>query len=104
MIDLTIKIGGEAGFGIVTTGILMGKIAIRSGYNVFEYPEYPSLIRGGHNVVEIRISDEKVYAQDGKIDILVCLNKETYDRHYNKVKESGLIILDKDKIDISSSK
>ena len=30
MIDFTLKIGGEAGFGIMTTGLLMGKIATRS--------------------------------------------------------------------------
>lgn len=101
MIDITVKIGGEAGFGIMTTGLLMGKIATRSGYYVFEYPEYPSLIRGGHNVVDIRISDNKVYSQEQKVDILVCLNEETLKLHINEMKNKGLIILDKDKIDKS---
>ena len=31
MIDFTVKIGGEAGFGIMTTGLFLGKIATRSG-------------------------------------------------------------------------
>ena len=42
-------IGGEAGFGIMTTGLTFSKIASRSGYQVLDYVEYPSLIRGGHN-------------------------------------------------------
>ena len=104
MIDLTIKIGGEAGFGIMTTGLLLGKIATRSGYHAFEYPEYPSLIRGGHNVIEIRISDEKVYSQEKKVDILVCLNKDTYLLHKNEVKEGGIVILDESKVDITKEK
>ena len=62
MIDITVKIGGEAGFGIMTTGLLLGKIATRSGYNAFEYAEYPSLIRGGHNVIEVRISSEEIFS------------------------------------------
>src|SRR3989344_5885840 len=104
MIDFTLKIGGEAGFGIMTTGLLMGKIATRSGYHAFEYPEYPSLIRGGHNVIEIRISDEKVYSQEKKVDVLVCLNKETYILHKDEVKDGGVVIADEQKNSIADKK
>ncbi len=103
MIDFTVKIGGEAGFGIMTTGLLLGKLATRSGYHAFEYAEYPSLIRGGHNVIEVRISDEKVYSQEKKVDILVCLNEETFDFHKDEVKETGLVIVERDKINTVDS-
>jgi len=103
MINLTVKIGGEAGFGIMTTGLFLGKLATRSGYHAFEYPEYPSLIRGGHNVVSVRISDENVFAQEKDTDVLVCLNLETYELHINELKKGGLIILDQEKVDISKS-
>src|SRR3972149_1565313 len=98
MIDITVKIGGEAGFGIMTTGLLLGKIATRSGYHAFEYSEYPSLIRGGHNVIEVRISDEKVYSQQKQVDILLCLNLETFNLHAEEVKEAGVIVYDADRI------
>lgn len=104
MTDLTIKIGGEAGFGIMTTGVLVGKIATRSGYQTFEYSEYPSLIRGGHNVVEVRISDEQVFSQERCVDILVCLNKQTYDLHKSEIKESGVVVIDEEKADIQNEK
>lgn len=104
MVDLTVKIGGEAGFGIMTTGLFLGKIATRSGYHAFEYSEYPSLIRGGHNVVEVRISDEKVYAQEKGVDVLVCLNEETYTLHKDEVKEEGLVVIDADKVNIEKEK
>lgn len=98
MLNLTVKFGGEAGFGIMTTGHIIGKIATRSGYHAFEYAEYPSLIRGGHNVVEVRISDEKVYSQEKMVDILICLNKETYDLHKNELKDGAVVVYDEDKI------
>lgn len=99
MIDINIKIGGEAGFGIMTTGLFVGKIATRSGYNTFEYSEYPSLIRGGHNVIEVRISDEEIYSQEMQVDILLCLNFETHQLHSGEVKDRGTIVMDEDKID-----
>jgi Pyruvate/2-oxoacid:ferredoxin oxidoreductase gamma subunit len=33
------KIGGEAGFGIMTVGLSFAKIASRSGYYIFDYAE-----------------------------------------------------------------
>ena len=98
MLDITVKIGGEAGFGIMTTGLLMGKIATRSGYHAFEYSEYPSLIRGGHNVIEVRFGDEKIWSQQKKVDVLVCLNLETFNLHAGEVKEGGVIVYDADRI------
>jgi 2-oxoglutarate/2-oxoacid ferredoxin oxidoreductase subunit alpha len=104
MINMTVKIGGEAGFGIMTTGIFLGKIATRSGYFAFEYSEYPSLIRGGHNVVEVRICDEPVYSQEKKVDVLMCLNKETFLLHKNELKDGAVVVYDQDKIDINAEK
>lgn len=85
----------------MTTGLFLGKIATRSGYHAFEYSEYPSLIRGGHNIIEVRISDEKVFSQEKKVDVLVCLNEETYILHKEEVKENGMVVIDQEKIDMT---
>lgn len=92
----TWKIGGEAGFGIMTTGLLFAKIAARSGYNTYDFVEYPSLIRGGHNAYDVTFGDEQVTTIKPTIDILICLNKETYDLHKNKMSKDGLILFDPD--------
>jgi len=92
----TWKIGGEAGFGIMTTGLLFAKIAARSGYRTFDFVEYPSLIRGGHNAYDVTFGDEAVTNLKPSIDILICLNKETYDLHKEKMSHGGLIIFDPD--------
>ena len=98
MTDFTWLIGGEAGFGIMTTGVVFSKIATRSGYHIFDYVEYPSLIRGGHNAYEVHISEAPVSYLSPTIDILVCLNKETYEKHKTRLTSSSLVVFDQDAI------
>lgn len=93
------KIGGEAGFGIMTTGLVFEKIATRSGYHVYDYPEYPSLIRGGHNTYDVTISDKEVHSSNWEVDLLVCLNKETYTLHKHRLHEQSLVIYDPEEFD-----
>ncbi len=100
MTDFTWLIGGEAGFGIMTTGVVFSKIVTRSGYHIFDYVEYPSLIRGGHNAYEVHVSDLPVSHLSQTIDILVCLNKETYEKHRSRLTPSSLVIFDKDEFEI----
>lgn len=94
------KIGGEAGFGIMTTGAIISKIATRSGYHIFNYSEYPSLIRGGHNTVEVILSDEEITAPKWDIDMLVCLNKDTYDLHKHRLHNNSIVLYDQDLYEI----
>lgn len=90
------KIGGEAGFGIMTTGLAFSKMATRQGYHIFDYIEYPSLIRGGHNTYEVLVSDESVSASKSEIDILICLNKSTFLLHKNRLTKKSVVIYDKE--------
>jgi 2-oxoglutarate/2-oxoacid ferredoxin oxidoreductase subunit alpha len=96
MQSITWKIGGEAGFGIMTTGLMFSKIAVRHGYNIFDYVEYPSLIRGGHNVYEVRVSDKKVYSQEKGVDFLFALHRQAIDLHKNELKDGAIVVYDKD--------
>ncbi len=90
----TWKIGGEAGFGINAAGSIFSKFVARSGYYAFDYIEYPSLIRGGHNALEVVIADEEIGTLREKIDFLVCLNAETYQKHSVRLHEKSLILYD----------
>ncbi len=100
MIDFTWMIGGEAGFGIMTTGVVFSKIAARSGYHIFDYIEYPSLIRGGHNAYEVHIAEFEVSHLNPEIDVLVCLNKETYEKHQARLTPSSLVVFDQDEFEV----
>ncbi|OGK62294.1 hypothetical protein A2334_02295 [Candidatus Roizmanbacteria bacterium RIFOXYB2_FULL_38_10] len=88
------KIGGEAGFGILTTGTMFSKIVSRLGYYIFDYIQYPSLIRGGHNTYDVGFSDAPVHDLKANIDMLVCLNKETFDNHKERLRSDSFVIYD----------
>jgi 2-oxoglutarate ferredoxin oxidoreductase subunit alpha len=91
---LTWMIGGKAGYGIMSTGLIFSKACARGGLHVFDTVEYPSLIRGGHNSYHVRVEDEEVHSNIGIIDILVALNTDTVQRHKDSITESGAIIFD----------
>lgn len=101
MIDFTWKIGGEAGFGIMTTGTVFSKLASRFGYHIFDYVEYPSLIRGGHNAYEVHVSENDISCLKPELDLLVCLNKETFDRHKHRLTSSSIVVFDKEDFEMT---
>ncbi len=94
MVDIQWVIGGEAGYGIMTTGQMMAKIFTRLGMSVFDYVEYPSLIRGGHNAYYVRASDTQIYCQKKPVDILVALNRESIDKHKHELIPGSAVVYD----------
>lgn len=98
----SVKIGGQAGQGVKFAGLLLAKVATRSGYYIYTYTEYPSLIRGGHNVMQICIGPQEVTAPCKKVDLLIALNQETIDKHLDELSPGSGIIFDSgEEIDIS---
>jgi 2-oxoglutarate/2-oxoacid ferredoxin oxidoreductase subunit alpha len=102
--SLSWKIGGEAGFGIKASGTMLGKIFMRAGYEVFDYTEYPSLIRGGHNTFQVCVADQAINSIAHGLDILVALNQETIDKHLAELSPAGLLIFDQDQVKFKKAK
>lgn len=98
------KVAGAAGEGIMTTGLLLSKTIARHGWYIFDYPEYPSLIRGGHNDYQIHASKNPVFAQSTKVDLLVALNKDGLDFHKDELVDTSIVLYDgsDDNINIAS--
>ena len=46
--EYTIRVGGEAGQGLLSIGNALAKILSRYGCHVFTHQDYMSRIRGGH--------------------------------------------------------
>jgi 2-oxoglutarate ferredoxin oxidoreductase subunit alpha len=100
--NLTWKIGGEAGYGIISAGSIFSKIFTKKGYFVVDYNEYPSLIRGGHNIYTLRVSSNQIYSIDKDLNILVALNQEALMLHQEEVTYGGYIIYDGDVCNIKA--
>lgn len=90
----SLKIGGQAGQGIKSAGLNFAKVATRSGYNIYTYTEYPSLIRGGHNVMQICFSEKSVGAPQKYTNFLIALNQETIDRHLEELPSGSALLFD----------
>lgn len=98
------KIGGEAGFGIQVSGLLFAKVCARAGLSVFDYAEYPSLIRGGHNTLQVRVGEgRKVRAPERAVDLLVALNEETALLHRRELSTNAALLYDRDAFPLEGS-
>lgn len=89
-----IKIAGQAGQGIKSAGLILSKFLTRQNHFIYNYIEYPSLIRGGHNVIHINFSAKKVFGPSNQTDFLLALNSESILKHRNSLTENSVIIFD----------
>ncbi len=96
--DLSLSIGGAAGQGIATPGNILARLFTRRGLYLNAYNAYQSIVRGGHIFLTIRISDRKVYSHGDRLDILVCLNQDTMDRHLGLMGPGSRVIFNSDSI------
>jgi len=98
----TWKIGGEAGFGVNSSGLLFSKYITRNGLFAFEYSEYPSLIRGGHQTSQITIDSVPVFSEHFTVDVLLALNKASVELHKNELSKNSAIIYDSAQFSLST--
>lgn len=102
--NFTWKIGGEAGYGIISSAQIFSKALARGGLNVFATSEYPSLIRGGHNSFEVKAREKNLDSTDRQVDLLVALDKETIEWHLDELSANAGIIYDPKVVDPENPK
>jgi len=78
-IDLTIKIGGEGGEGVISSGDFLMQAATLAGMQVVTFKSFPSEIKGGYALAQVRVSDEKILSQGDGFNVLVAFNGEAYE-------------------------
>jgi len=92
-IDVTVKIGGEAGQGIQTVGQLLSLTAQQAGFYIMGINDFESRIRGGHSFFQIRISDTPVAAPHHQVHLLIAMDDRTRSLHQNQVVGNGITII-----------
>ncbi len=102
--EVVIRVGGAAGDGVQSAGLIIAKTFTRSGLHVNTYNYYQSIIRGGQSWYQVRASDKKVKSQGDGLDVLIALNKDALSRHTNpQINEGGASPLRKGAIAIYDS-
>lgn len=96
--EISILIGGKAGFGIDKSGLVIARLLNRLGYRIYIYRDYPSVIRGGHTFSIIRASEKKISTHANKVDYILALNQDTVNFHKERLKDKTLIIYDSDSV------
>ena len=96
--DFALAIGGEAGQGIATPGDVLARIFVRRGLHLNTYNAYQSIIRGGHIFLTIRVSDQPIHSHGDKLDLLLCLNQDTMDRHQRLMGPGSRVLFNGDTV------
>jgi 2-oxoglutarate/2-oxoacid ferredoxin oxidoreductase subunit alpha len=91
----TIGVGGAAGDGVREAGAALGTFFKNAGFYVFVSYEYPSLIKGGHNLCRISFSGERVRNDHHALDALVALNGETIRLHAGETKPNAVVMAER---------
>ncbi|NPA86784.1 MAG: 2-oxoacid:acceptor oxidoreductase subunit alpha [Candidatus Diapherotrites archaeon] len=92
----SVLIGGQAGQGVAKAAEVLGKILVKLGYYVFNYRDYPSLIRGGHNFNVVTFSGDRVFSHDERgYEVIVALDQRTVKTHLPEEKKDTYYIAPK---------
>ena len=89
---LNILVGGSAGQGINKISQIISRVLTSYGYYTFNYRDYQSIIRGGHNFSILCISDQEIESNDEKVDFLIALDQKTLYLHKDNLKENAVIL------------
>ena len=92
MSRLSLKVVGASGQGINSIGEILAKGLKRSGYCVFGYREYPSLIKGGHASYQLDVSHEMLRSSDTTIDLLLTLNHHGLELNLHELKQGAILL------------
>jgi 2-oxoglutarate ferredoxin oxidoreductase subunit alpha len=96
--DLVLAIGGAAGQGIATPGGILARAFVRRGLHLNAYNAYQSIIRGGHIFLTIRVGNHEVENHGDKLDLLLCLNQDTMNRHLRLMGPGSRVLYNGDAI------
>ena len=100
MKEMLIRVAGEGGEGVISTGELLSQAAARQGAEVFTFRTYPAEIKGGLAMFQIRVSERPLLSQGEVVDVLVAFNEEGYQVHHSALREGGVLIYDLDSVEV----
>ncbi len=95
------KIAAKAGEGVMSSAKLFAKACKRQGLSVFNYYEYPSLIKGGLQSGQVTASLQGSTCQRRHLDLLILFHEKFIQDHLAEIDERTLIILNANAFDPS---
>ena len=94
---ISVKLGGASGQGVNSIGFLLAKALNVSGFKIFAYREYPSLIKGGFASYQVDFSSKEINSSTKLCNILLIFSQESLNNYLPSLKENGILLYeDKD--------
>lgn len=87
-----VKVAGESGMGLLSSGHIISKALKRLGFYITSDREYPSLIKGGYSNVQIDFSTEDIRSLSTKVDIVIALDRHGLLNQIDNLKRGGILI------------
>jgi len=92
--DFVIKLANVNGTGSASANTLIMKAIFRMGIPVMGKNYFPSNIQGLPTWYEIRVTKDGYVARSGRVDIMIAMNAETYQKDVREVSPGGVLIYD----------
>ncbi|MHA2503379.1 MAG: 2-oxoacid:acceptor oxidoreductase subunit alpha [Candidatus Kariarchaeaceae archaeon] len=92
--ELSIRIAGQNGDGIFSSGDTLAKVCSRSSLDVHGSRLYQSVIRGGHVSYSVRAANREVRAPADYIDLLIALRKDSFEVDGAMLREGSVVLYD----------
>ncbi|MBF0471780.1 MAG: 2-oxoacid:acceptor oxidoreductase subunit alpha [Gammaproteobacteria bacterium] len=77
--DLVIRVAGEGGEGIISTGDFISAACARAGLEIYTFKTFPAEIKGGYAMYQVRISANHIHNQGDTFDVFCAFNGEAYE-------------------------
>ena len=88
---ITLRIVGESGEGIVSTGEILSRILQQMGQELMTFRTYPAEIKGGQCLFQLRFSRHKLHTPGDDPEIVVCFDEKSYFEH-GMAKNTGWLL------------
>jgi 2-oxoglutarate ferredoxin oxidoreductase subunit alpha len=97
---VVIRLAGESGEGVISSGDILTQAAARGGYWTQTFRTYPAEIKGGPCMYQVRMGGERIYSHGKHVDLLVCFNQEAWTLHWDSLAPDGVILYDETAVEI----
>ncbi|MDH5628236.1 MAG: 2-oxoacid:acceptor oxidoreductase family protein, partial [Candidatus Krumholzibacteria bacterium] len=92
--DITVRVAGEGGEGVISTAEILTRSAVDSGLEVFTFRSYPAEIKGGLAMMQVRIGTDPVRSIGSGTDILMAFNQEAFDVWGERMDAGAVLMYD----------
>lgn len=101
-----IRLSGSGGQGMILAGIILAEAAgIFDDKNVVQTQSYGPEARGGASRSDVVISEGEIdYPKAERLDLLLALTQESYEKYSLNLKKNGILIVDSDRVQVNEDK